>query len=295
MVTDGQLSAAGLNVDEQALYERLVAGSALSPDERCASAVTLSALRERGLLREVAGRLLPVDPDVAADILLGPRERTLNAARRHIDALAARYGADQPCDHSSGALTIYTGVHATKERMAQVRSVAQQELRCLVRAVDRRKCPVPDPDLPCRAVLDYEPPLIPSPVQARFRTELPATVYLADDRLAVIPVFHPGEPYALAVSPGSVLDALNELFEELWCHSDPVGLTSNGGGRDRVSNRLPKLLLSGMTDKAIARQLGVGYRTAQRRIAQLMDDLGARTRFQAGVQAALRESEWLDN
>jgi DNA-binding NarL/FixJ family response regulator len=52
--------------------------------------------------------------------------------------------------------------------------------------------------------------------------------------------------------------------------------------------RLIALLLSGLTDQAVARQLGIGYRTAQRRIAALMAELGASTRFQAGVQAALR-------
>jgi hypothetical protein len=34
--------------------------------------------------------------------------------------------------------------------------------------------------------------------------------------------------------------------------------------------------------------LGVGYRSAQRRVAALMAALEAHTRFQAGVQAALR-------
>ncbi|MFF4189615.1 IS5 family transposase [Nonomuraea sp. NPDC001831] len=50
--------------------------------------------------------------------------------------------------------------------------------------------------------------------------------------------------------------------------------------------RLIALLLTGLTDEAIARQLGIGYRTAQRRIDELMARLGAHTRFQAGVQAA---------
>ncbi|MER5700912.1 helix-turn-helix domain-containing protein [Micromonospora sp. NPDC002296] len=53
--------------------------------------------------------------------------------------------------------------------------------------------------------------------------------------------------------------------------------------------RLIALLLSGITDEAIARHLGISYRTAQRHIAALMAGLGADTRFQAGVQAAFRE------
>jgi DNA-binding NarL/FixJ family response regulator len=51
--------------------------------------------------------------------------------------------------------------------------------------------------------------------------------------------------------------------------------------------RLITLLLSGLTDEAIARQLGTSHRTIQRRVAALMSELGAHTRFQVGVQAAL--------
>ncbi|MFD1319778.1 hypothetical protein ACFQ4H_01605 [Micromonospora sonneratiae] len=285
---------AGLDPDGEALYERLVAGPGLAPDELHALASSLARLRDRGLLREVGGQFLPVDPDVAADIVLGPRERALGAARRHVDDLATRYRSSQADGESAAALAIYVGVHATEERMLQVRSVAQRELRCLVRTTERRECPIPDPDLPCRAVLDYEPPLIPPSVRARFQVDLPATLYLADDRLAVIPVRRADEAYALVVSPGGLLDALQELFEEVWSISDPMGSTSGIGSRASATDQLPKLLLAGLTDMAIAKQLGVSYRTAQRRIAKLMDDLGARTRFQAGVQAALRESELLD-
>jgi DNA-binding NarL/FixJ family response regulator len=45
------------------------------------------------------------------------------------------------------------------------------------------------------------------------------------------------------------------------------------------------LLVAGLKDETIARQLGVSLRTVQRRIAALMHELGARTRFQAGVAA----------
>jgi DNA-binding CsgD family transcriptional regulator len=48
------------------------------------------------------------------------------------------------------------------------------------------------------------------------------------------------------------------------------------------------MLAAGMTDDGIARQLRVSARTVQRRVSELMEDLGARNRFQAGVQAARR-------
>ena len=48
------------------------------------------------------------------------------------------------------------------------------------------------------------------------------------------------------------------------------------------------LLAAGATDETIARRLGISARTVQRRVHALMEHLGVRTRFQAGVQAALR-------
>ena len=48
------------------------------------------------------------------------------------------------------------------------------------------------------------------------------------------------------------------------------------------------LLAAGASDATIARQSGISQRTVERRVRALMDQLGAGTRFQAGVQAARR-------
>ena len=45
------------------------------------------------------------------------------------------------------------------------------------------------------------------------------------------------------------------------------------------------LLVTGVPDVVIARQLGLSYRTFQRRLHELMGRLGAETRFQAGIRA----------
>ncbi|MFE7357241.1 response regulator transcription factor [Streptomyces sp. NPDC057543] len=47
-------------------------------------------------------------------------------------------------------------------------------------------------------------------------------------------------------------------------------------------------LSGGLTDESIARELGVSERTVARRITRLQQMLGARTRFQLGVQASRR-------
>lgn len=54
---------------------------------------------------------------------------------------------------------------------------------------------------------------------------------------------------------------------------------------------LAQLLAQGLTDEAIARRLGISDRSVRRRVAEIVDILGARSRFQAGVNAA--EAGWL--
>jgi len=52
--------------------------------------------------------------------------------------------------------------------------------------------------------------------------------------------------------------------------------------------QLLTLLTQGMKDRAIARHLGIGERTVQRRLNRLMTELGAQTRFQAALNAVRR-------
>ncbi|MFC7589461.1 hypothetical protein ACFQYP_41580 [Nonomuraea antimicrobica] len=125
--------------------------------------------------------------------------------------------------------------------------------------------------------------------QARVLPALPMKSYVVDDRLALLLLRHepPDAPAALVIHPSGLLEALIRLFEGLWQRALPLGgLAPSDHDPPRDDARLVALLLSGLTDEAIARQLGVSSRTAERRIAGLMARLGARTRFQAGVQAA---------
>jgi DNA-binding NarL/FixJ family response regulator len=55
--------------------------------------------------------------------------------------------------------------------------------------------------------------------------------------------------------------------------------------------KLLSLLFSGTTDKAAAATLDVSVRTVRRMVRDLMNRLGARSRFQAGAKAA--ERGWL--
>ena len=58
-----------------------------------------------------------------------------------------------------------------------------------------------------------------------------------------------------------------------------------------VERELLALVGLGLTDQAIARQLGLSERTIQRMMSAIMTRLDATTRFQAGVRA--KELGWL--
>ncbi|SDZ09962.1 regulatory protein, luxR family [Saccharopolyspora shandongensis] len=92
---------------------------------------------------------------------------------------------------------------------------------------------------------------------------------------------------SLVVHASGLLNALSGLFETLWTLAMPVSAETE---QDQLSDRDRSIMLmaAGATDEAIARRLHLSRRTVVRRIAALLDQLGATTRFQAGVQAAKR-------
>jgi DNA-binding NarL/FixJ family response regulator len=57
---------------------------------------------------------------------------------------------------------------------------------------------------------------------------------------------------------------------------------------DPRDQQLLSLLASGATDAVIARTFGWSMRTVQRHIHDLMQQVGARTRFQVGMEAVHR-------
>ncbi|MFD1542455.1 helix-turn-helix transcriptional regulator [Nonomuraea guangzhouensis] len=81
-----------------------------------------------------------------------------------------------------------------------------------------------------------------------------------------------------------VVGMLRSLFEELWGRAVPLPWGRRGEGVVQVL----RLAAQGMCDDSIARQLGVSVRTVRARFADAMVQLGAQSRFHAGVEAARR-------
>lgn len=125
---------------------------------------------------------------------------------------------------------------------------------------------------------------------ARVLADHPVKLLIGDDRIALL-VPEPerlGVEGSLVVHASGLLQALTGLFETLWTLGVPISVATPAVQLSEKDRRIVTLMAAGLTDEAIARRLNLSRRTVVRRIAALLDRLGATTRFQAGVQAANR-------
>lgn len=125
-------------------------------------------------------------------------------------------------------------------------------------------------------------------VHVRTAARIPSRMLIADRRVALVLPPADAGPTAPAVAAGrsALLAALVAHFELLWEISGSSPATSPGmHGRD---SEILRLLASGMTDDAVAAHMGSSARTIRRRVAALMRETSAKTRFQAGVEAVRR-------
>ena len=141
-----------------------------------------------------------------------------------------------------------------------------------------------------RSTLSLGPPVTatlvtePSGLPPRLGHTLPA-----GEESQLVTIRLPTERRLVIRQPGLV-EALTLMFEGLWEKAMSVpGLDPLPGVEGASAQRLLLLeLAGGAKDEQIARALGMSVRTVRRRVADLMDELGADSRFQAGVEAVRR-------
>ncbi|MEU1311260.1 helix-turn-helix transcriptional regulator [Streptomyces cinnamoneus] len=118
---------------------------------------------------------------------------------------------------------------------------------------------------------------------------IPAELVMADRRVALLPLASGDGCTALVVHSGRLLDRLVDLFEDVWYEGRPSGpVPAAVDGPDATDLEVLALLLAGLTDASVAKQLGLGLRTVQRRVKRLMELAGVTTRLQLGWHAAER-------
>ncbi|MFF3072130.1 LuxR C-terminal-related transcriptional regulator [Kitasatospora sp. NPDC057904] len=129
-----------------------------------------------------------------------------------------------------------------------------------------------------------------SALGAEYRTthELAGRVIIMDRETAFLPSTGPGLGATVIREPSTVA-YLYEMFELTWGQATPFQ-ESTGREMEAVAREMHgtilRLLADGMKDEAIARRLGMSLRTARRHIAEILERLGADSRFQAGVAAS---------
>lgn len=125
--------------------------------------------------------------------------------------------------------------------------------------------------------------------EIRVVADLPTRMFIVGTTHMVLP-----EPFGMADEPRSLVrqrglvEVGTWLFEVLWERAAAVPELERGEARPDLRRFLLQQLAAGHQDEQIARTLAVSLRTVRRRIASLMDDVGADTRLQLGVEAVRR-------
>ncbi len=99
-----------------------------------------------------------------------------------------------------------------------------------------------------------------------------------------------GSGRVLVLRQPALVALARALFEELWQRAVAVpGLEEEpGAGPSSARQLLLERLARGVKDEQIARELGLSLRTVRRRVAEVLEELGASSRFQAGVESVRR-------
>ncbi|MFL6129665.1 MAG: hypothetical protein ACJ73E_11440 [Mycobacteriales bacterium] len=129
---------------------------------------------------------------------------------------------------------------------------------------------------------------VPAAVDLRISQLRALEAIVVDGRIALARSDLGRHRQAVVVRSRPVVQAVSDLFDDVWGGaeqpSDPIDL----GGPDRTAfaGRVLRMLYNGYTDEAAAQELAVSVRTYRRYVADILAAVGAKSRFQAGMRAA---------
>ncbi|MEU7283192.1 helix-turn-helix domain-containing protein [Streptomyces sp. NPDC045431] len=279
---------------------------------------TLRRLESRGLAARSpvgAGRWVAAPPAVALGALLTRQRHELERAEQAAAVLAEGYRAEAAGPEAHDLVEVVTGASAVAHRLRQLRLGAAREVCALVtEPYGPGPGPGPEPDaehasasesasapveyraVVARSVLSRPDGVAGLPRAGRLRVadRLPADLVIADGTLAMVALAggRDAEPAGLVVHASGLLDLLTALFEAVWREAVPLRPGSGervtegtAPGPDATDLEILSLLLAGLTDASVAKQLDLGLRTVQRRVKALMEAAGVTTRLQLGWHA----------
>ncbi|MES4890952.1 helix-turn-helix domain-containing protein [Streptomyces sp. NPDC096012] len=316
------LAAIGLDETHEAAYRALVSVGAadvadLARRLTLAERDTERALRwleRQGLAARSSarpGRWVAAPPGMALGALLTQQRHELEKAELATALLAEEYraAAAEPAVHD--LVEVVTGAPAVAQRFLQLQLGATEEVCALVTGnpvvvsgiendaeeqaagrgvryrvvVERAVLDLPHGLTELTAALGRDE-------RVRVVDRVPTKLVVADRSLAMVPLTsRTAEPAALVVHASGLLELLAGLFESVWRDALPLRLGTSGvaeeqpDGPDATDLEVLSLLLAGLTDASVAKQLGLGLRTVQRRVKRLMELAGVTTRMQLGWHA----------
>ncbi|MGW1259922.1 helix-turn-helix transcriptional regulator [Streptomyces sp. NPDC002513] len=319
------LAAIGLDGTHESAYRALVSVGAadvldlarrLILGERDTERL-LRRLERHGLAAQSSarpGRWVAAPPGMALGALLTQQRHELEKAELAAALLAEEYraAASEPAVHD--LVEVVIGAAAVTQRFLQLQLGAAEEVCALVTGapvavtgreydaeeqavgrgvrhrvvVERAMLDRPDGITELTAALSRDE-------QVRVSDTVPTRLVVADRALAMVALTaHAAEPAALVVHASGLLELLSGLFESVWRDALPLRLGVSGpteqapDGPDSTDLEVLSLLLAGLTDASVAKQLDLGLRTVQRRVKRLMELTGVTTRLQLGWQACER-------
>lgn len=116
---------------------------------------------------------------------------------------------------------------------------------------------------------------------------LPVRALIFDDKVGVLArQLHPEDRAGLVIRDPNLVHAMTHLFDFAWGLAEPfLAEQASGATLNSTQRSVLRGLASGASDEVIARRLGISVRTCRRHIAWMLEELGAESRFQAGIKA----------
>lgn len=127
-------------------------------------------------------------------------------------------------------------------------------------------------------------------VQIRLLGSVPFRLIVSDTVTMMSGPQREDAPSLAVLRPEFLARAARQALEYWWITATPLEdlVRDLHNGPTPQEQAILRLMLAGVRDEAIAREIGVSIRTFRRNLATLMNKLGTENRFQAGVKASAK-------
>lgn len=305
------LTGLGLTALDEIVYRGLLRGGDAMPGDPAAVRAALDRLIALELVqRDAGGRPLAVEPEIGISRLIRRRmletsaeQRRISAAWETLHTLSTQArgpdstvtieridGIDQINERiwslALDAREVLT-VHPDRRRpRADMLPAYVQRLREDVRwrTIVSRKC------LGDLSLLEYSLKLHRAGDHHRVVDHSTQQMVIFDRSVAFVPSVRDAGHGALMIRQPGAVATMVDLFELVWAHAVDIE-PSHAPPLTPRERQVLHLLATTDKDEIAAREMGVSLRTYRRRVAELLDRLGAANRFQAALLA--KQQGWI--